>query len=205
MKNKKLYAALVAGTLAVSMMGTTVMAAAPTAPSGDTNFIYNSGWSGPTDPVDPGTEDTNPNNWMVNYPKTIELTEDNLETNVANAATAGKALNFVVKQRVPGASGTGAVTADNVGAGISVKPSADGWDSGTDITMTGSAGAAGSVVMSLANSDTSAFLNPDQEMLRLTNTTTTNKGYAVVTNNSAAVDGATYTKTVTFTFTRETT
>ena len=69
--------------------------------------------------------------------------------------------------------------------------------------MTGSAGAAGSVVMSLANSDTSAFLNPDQEMLRLTNTTTTNKGYAVVKDNSAAVDGVTYTKTVTFTFTRE--
>ena len=200
MKNKKLYAALVAGTLAVSMMGTTVMAAAPTA-SGDTNFIYNSGWVGPVDPVDPGTEDTNPNNWMVNYPKTIELTEDNLETEVANAATAGKALNFVVKQRVPGASGTGAVTAGNVGAGTSVKPSADGWVSGTDITMTGSAG---SVVMSLANSDSSAFLNPDEEMLRLTHTVTTDDGYAVVTDNSAAEDGVTYTKTVKFTFTRET-
>ena len=201
MKNKKLYAALVAGTLAVSMMGTTVMAAAPTAPSGDTNFIYNSGWVGPTNPVDPGTEDTNPNNWMVNYPKTIELTEDNLETQVGNAATAGKALNFVVKQRVPGASGTGAVTAENVGAGISVKPSADGWASGTAITMTGSAG---SVVMSLANSDSSAFLNPNEEMLRLTNTTTADDGYAVVTDNSAAEDGVTYTKTVKFTFTRET-
>lgn len=201
MKNKKLYAALVAGTLAVSMMGTTVMAAAPAAPSGDTNFIYNSGWVGPVDPVDPGTEDTNPNNWMVNYPKTIELTEDNLETNVANAATAGKALNFVVKQRVPGASGTGAVTADNVGAGISVKPSADGWASGTGITMTGSAG---SVVMSLAKADSSAFLNPNDEMLRLTHTVTTDDGYAVVTDNSAAEDGVTYTKTVKFTFTRET-
>lgn len=200
MKNKKLYAALVAGTLAVSMMGTTVLAAAPTA-SGDTDFIYNSGWVGPVDPVDPGTEDTNPNNWMVNYPKTIELTEDNLETNVANAATAGKALNFVVKQRVPGASGTGAVTADNVGAGISVKPSADGWASGTGITMTGSAG---SVVMSLAKADSSAFLNPNDEMLRLTHTVTTDDGYAVVTDNSAAEDGVTYTKTVKFTFTRET-
>lgn len=200
MKNKKLYAALVAGTLAVSMMGTTVLAAAPTA-SGDTDFIYNSGWVGPVDPVDPGTEDTNPNNWMVNYPKTIELTEDNLETEVTNAATAGKALNFVVKQRVPGASGTGAVTADNVGAGISVKPSAAEWTSGTAITMTGSAG---SVVMSLANSDSSAFLNPDEEMLRLTHTVTTDDGYAVVTDNSAAEDGVTYTKTVKFTFTRET-
>ena len=200
MKNKKLYTGLVAGTLAVSMMGTTVMAAAPTA-SGDTNFIYNSGWAGPVNPVDPGTEDTNPNNWMVNYPKTIELTEDNLETNVANAATAGKALNFVVKQRVPGASGTGAVTADNVGAGISVKPSADEWASGTGITMTGSAG---SVVMSLAKADSSAFLNPNDEMLRLTHTVTTDDGYAVVTDNSAAEDGVTYTKTVKFTFTRET-
>lgn len=199
MKNKKLYAALVAGTLAVSMMGTTVLAAAPTA-SGDTDFIYNSGWVGPVNPVDPGTEDTNQNNWMVNYPKTIELTEDNLETEVSNAATAGKALNFVVKQRVPGASGTGAVTADNVGAGISVKPSAAEWTSGTAITMTGSAG---SVVMSLANSDSSAFLNPDDEMLRLTHTETTGNGYAVVTDNSAAEDGVTYTKTVKFTFTRE--
>lgn len=199
MKNKKLYAALVAGTLAVSMMGTTVLAAAPTA-SGDTDFIYNSGWVGPVNPVDPGTEDTNQNNWMVNYPKTIELTEDNLETEVSKAATAGKALNFVVKQRVPGASGTGAVTADNVGAGISVKPSAAEWTSGTAITMTGSAG---SVVMSLANSDSSAFLNPDDEMLRLTHTETTGNGYAVVTDNSAAEDGVTYTKTVKFTFTRE--
>lgn len=204
MKNKKLYAALVAGTLAVSMMGTTVMAAAPTAPSGDTNFIYNSGWVGPTNPVDPGTEDTNPNNWMVNYPKTIELTEDNLADAVGQASTKGEALTFVVKQRVPGASGDGAVTADNVGAGISVKPSATGWTTGTDITMTGT-GTSGSVIMSLADSASTAYLTPNAEMLRLTNTTTTDDGYAVVTDNSAAVDGETYTKTVTFTFTRETT
>lgn len=200
MKNKKLYAALVAGTLAVSMMGTTVMASAPTAPSGDTNFIYNSGWSGPTDPVDPGTEDTNPNNWMVNYPKTIELTEDNLADAVGQASTKGEALTFVVKQRVPGASGDGAVTAANVGAGISVKPSATGWTTGTDITMTGTSG---EVVMNLANALSDAFLTPNQEMLRLTQDTPTDAGYAVVKDNSAAVDGETYTKTVKFTFTRE--
>ena len=60
------------------------------------------------------------------------------------------------------------------------------------------------MVMSLANSDSSAFLNPDEEMLRLTHTVTTDDGYAVVTDNSAAEDGVTYTKTVKFTFTRET-
>ncbi len=202
MKNKKVYAALVAGTLAVSMMGTTVMAAAPTAPSGDTNFIYNSGWSGPTDPVDPGNEEKDPNNWMVNYPKTIELKEDNLATTPAEAQTEGEALTFVVKQRVPGSDKNSNVTAENVGAGISVKPSADGWDTGADITMDGSSG---EVVMNLANALSDAFLTPKQEMLRLTQDTPTDAGYAVVKDNSAAVDGATYTKTVTFTFTRETT
>ena len=202
MKNKKVYAALVAGTLAVSMMGTTVMAAAPTAPSGDTNFIYNSGWAGPTDPVDPGNEEKDPNNWMVNYPKTIELKEDNLATTPAEAQTEGEALTFVVKQRVPGSDKNSNVTAENVGAGISVKPSADGWDTGADITMDGSSG---EVVMNLANALSDAFLTPKQEMLRLTQDTPTDAGYAVVKDNSAAVDGATYTKTVTFTFTRETT
>lgn len=196
MKNKKLYAALVAGTLAVSMMGTTVLAAAP---SGDTNFIYNSGWSGPTNPVDPGTEETNQNNWMVKYPKTIELTEDNLAAAPTNAAAKGKALNFVVKQRVPGADGNSSVTAGNVGAGISVKPKATGWTTGTDITMTGTQG---SVVMSLADSGSTKYLEPNTEMLRLTVAKQTNNGYAVVKDNSAAVDGETYTKTVTFTFTR---
>lgn len=196
MKNKKLYAALVAGTLAVSMMGTTVLAAAP---SGDTNFIYNSGWSGPTNPVDPGTEETNPNNWMVKYPKTIELTEDNLAAAPTNAAAKGKTLNFVVKQRVPGADGNSSVTAGNVGAGISVKPKATGWTTGTDITMTGTQG---SVVMSLADSGSTKYLEPNTEMLRLTVAKQTNNGYAVVKDNSAAVDGETYTKTVTFTFTR---
>lgn len=201
MKNKKLYAALVAGTLAVSMMGTTVMAAAPTAPSGDTNFIYNSGWVGPTNPVDPGEEETDPNNWMVKYPKTIELTEDNLATAPANAATKGKTLNFVVKQRVPGSDNNSNVTAGNVGAGISVKPSATDWSTGTDITMTGTQG---SVVMSLADSESTKYLEPNTEMLRLTDAKQTDDGYAVVKDNSAAVDGETYTKTVKFTFTRET-
>lgn len=200
MKNKKLYAALVAGTLAVSMMGTTVMASAPTAPSGDTNFIYNSGWSGPTNPVDPGTEETNPNNWMVKYPKTIELTEDNLAAAPTNAATKGKTLNFVVKQRVPGSDNNSSVTAGNVGAGISVKPSATGWSTGTNITMTGTQG---SVVMSLADSESTKYLAPNTEMLRLTNAKQTDDGYAVVTDNSDAVDGVTYKKTVTFKFTRE--
>ena len=202
MKNKKLYAALVAGTLAVSMMGTTVMAASPTGPSGDTNFIYNSGWVGPTDPVAPGDEETDSNNWMVSYPKTIELTEDNLATAPTQAADKGKALNFVVKQRVPGSDNNSNVTKGNVGAGISVKPSADGWNSGTNIKMTGT-GTSGSVIMSLANSASTAYLQPKAEMLRLTNTTTADDGYAVVTDNSAAEDGVTYTKTVKFTFTRE--
>ena len=200
MKNKKLYAALVAGTLAVSMMGTTVMAAAPTAPSGDTNFIYNSGWVGPTNPVAPGDEETDPNNWMVKYPKTIELTEDNLAANVGQASTKGETLNFEVKQRVPGSDNNNNVTAGNVGAGISVKPSATGWTTGTDITMTGTQG---SVVMSLANSESTKYLAPNTEMLRLTNAKQTDDGYAVVKNNSAAVDGVTYKKTVTFKFTRE--
>ena len=51
MKNRKLYAAALAATLAVSMMGTTVMAADVT---GDTTINYTPGTAGPIDPVNPG-------------------------------------------------------------------------------------------------------------------------------------------------------
>ena len=203
MKNKKLYAALVAGTLAVSMMGTTVLASTAPTSKGNTTFTYNSGWTGPTDPVKPGEEETSPNNWMVNYPKAIELTETNLVEQASEASQSGKALNFKIKQRFPGSDGD-AVKAANVGQGISVKPSAAEWNSGTNITM---AGTSGSVVMSLTDSDATAYLQPDTEMLRLNASTPTqgDNGYAVVTDNSQAADGVTYSKVVTFTFTRETT
>ena len=48
MKNKKLFAAALTAALAVSMMGTSVMAY-----DGTTKFTYTPGTSGPIDPVNP--------------------------------------------------------------------------------------------------------------------------------------------------------
>lgn len=192
---RKLYAALIAGAVVVSMMGTTVMAS-----EGTTNFKYSPGTSGPTDPITPGDEETDANNWMVSYPRTITLMDNN-ESDLANAQTKGQTLNFKVTQRQAGADGRDEVTAGNVGSGITV--AAGGWTSGTDIAMAATTGSS-TVNMNLTNAAANAFVQPAATVMTLTNTAPEDQSWAVIKQGDAAkaVEGETYTKAVTFTFTR---
>ena len=196
MKNKKLFAAALTAALAVSMMGTYVMAATP---SGTTEFSYTPGTAGPTVPVNPADPENDPNNWMVSYPRSIVLMDNN-ESDLTNSATKGQELTFKVKQRVAGTDGD-KVTANNVGAGITV--AAGGWASGTDILMTASSGNS-EVNMNLANAAGDKFLAPAETMMTLTHTADTDAGFAVIKKGDVktAVEGVTYTKDVTFTFTK---
>ena len=204
MKNRKLYAAALAATLAVSAFGTTVMAA-----EGTTNFKYQPGTSGPTDPVNPGTEETSANNWMVTYPRQITLMDNNemKDDTVATAATIGQKLEFTVKQRVAGADGSDKVTAGNVGTGIVVaagQGTANSWASGTDITMKGTKKDTNTVMMQIANAEGSSFVQPAGTLMTLTNTTDNDQAFAVIKKDEVkkAVEGETYTVDVKFTFTR---
>lgn len=198
---RRIYATLIAGALAVSAMGTTVMAADGPSATGETDFSYTPGTAGPTDPVDPGQEDTSPNNWMVTYPRQVVLTDSNIGQ-AGDATTKGAKLDFVVKQKVAGAKGDYVVTADNVGDGIKVVPSANGWTTGTAINMDG-AKASEVVQMSLATSDSSpSLVSQGGTMTTLTSQDYDKTGYALLTNAVDAVDGTQYTKAVTFTFTR---
>lgn len=194
---RKIYATLIAGALAVSMMGTTVMAY-----DGTTNFKYTPGTSGPTDPINPGDEETDPNNWMVSYPRNITLMDNN-EGTLETASTKGQELIFKVKQRQAGSDNSDAVSAANVGAGIVV--AAGGWASGTDIDMAASAGTS-TVKMNLTNDAVDTLLQPGTTMMTLTSGTGNDEksGYAIIKEGevSTAVEGVTYTKAVTFSFTQ---
>ena len=205
MKNKKLFAAAMTAALAVSMMGTYVMAATP---SGTTEFSYTPGTAGPTVPVNPADPENDPNNWMVSYPRSIVLMDNNEagETDDATAAkNVGQGLNFDVKQRVPGTNGN-QVTDKNVGKGITIKPSADGWDSGNDITLKDKVSPTpNEVTMNLidaGNAGTHNYLNPNGTLATLTHTNDTTTGYAVLKYGSvdSAIEGNTYTGNVTFKF-----
>lgn len=195
MKNKKLFAAALTAALAVSMMGTSVMAY-----EGKTNFKYTPGTAGPTDPITPGNGETDQNNWMVSYPRNITLMDNNEAATAAEASTKGQALTFKVSQRQAGADQSDKVTADNVGSGITV--AAGGWTSGTDITMEGTGNS--TVLMNLADAASSKFLAVDDVMMTLNAKTDTDDGFAVIKNGQVAkaVEGETYTATVNFTFTR---
>lgn len=195
MKNKKLFAAALTAALAVSMMGTSVMAY-----DGTTNFKYTPGTSGPTDPVDPGNEENDTNNWMVSYPRNITLMDNNEAETADQASAKGQALTFKVSQRQAGSDQSDKVTAANVGSGITV--AAGGWATGTDITMQGTGSS--TVIMNLADAASSKFLAVDDVMMTLDATTDTDDGFAVIKNGEVAkaVEGETYTATVDFTFTR---
>ena len=200
MRNKKLYAALLVGTMLVGMMGSTVMASSPT---GTTNFTYNSGTITPPDTVDPQNPEGDPNNWAITYDRNVMLSDDNVATQATDAQSAGAQINFEVKQKVPGTDGD-AVTEANIGAnGLSVQTTADTvWTSGTEIAMDGGSG----VEMRLANTTNAAspkFLAPTEEIVNLTTTRTADKGYAALTENSNPTDGVTYTKTITWTVTKK--
>ena len=202
MKNKILFAAALTAALAVSMMGTSVMAY-----DGTTKFTYTPGTSGPIDPVNPGDEETSENNWMVHYPRNIVLMDNNemKEDTISTAANVGQKLTFKVTQRQAGSDGSTNVTAANVGTGITV--AAGGWTSTTgtktDIEMAASAGGS-KVVMGLTDVTPSKFLAPSETMMTLTDTLATDDGYAVIKKDNVkkAVEGVTYTKDVTFTFTK---
>ena len=208
MKNKKLFAAALTAALAVSMMGTSVMASTP---SGTTEFSYTPGTSGPTVPVNPANPENDANNWMVSYPRSIVLMDNNEAGKNADATTAknvGQGLNFDVKQRVPGTDGD-QVTAANVGNGITIKPSADGWSSGNDIKLKDKVSPTpNEVTMNLIDAGTGKpnvtykYLQPNAVLGTLTHTADTTTGYAVLKNGSvdSAIEGNTYTGNVTFKF-----
>ena len=211
MKNKKLYAAVITAALVVSAFGSTVMAADPT---GTTNFTYQPGTAGPTDPIDPTDPENDPNNWMVSYPRSISLTDNNEAAQNALAADAkgvGKQLGFYIYQAVPGENGD-QVNENNIGAnGISItatESSDTAWSNSTeDIKLKTTEGS--EVTMNLISADEAgnAYVKKGDKIDTFTATggtgvhdTTT--GYAVLKNGSvkSAVEGATYTGTVTFTF-----
>ena len=212
MKNKKLFAAALTAALAVSMMGTSVMASTP---SGTTEFSYTPGTSGPTVPVNPTNPENDPNNWMVSYPRSIVLMDNNEAGENANATAAkdvGQGLNFDVKQRVPGTNGN-QVTDKNVGKGITIKPSATGWDSGNDIKLKDKVSPTpNEVTMNLIDEGTGSptvtykYLTPNDTMATLTHTNDTTTGYAVLKYGSvdSAIEGNTYTGNVTFKFEKKT-
>ncbi len=192
MKNRKLYAAALAATLAVSAFGTTVMAAETTA-NGTTTFKYTPGTAGPIDPVDPGTEETSENNWMVVYPKTIVLTDENVET--ADTFTKGAALKFTVKQKQAGVDGD-AITEDNIPQGLVIE--AEGANDTGDYTLTG---ASGTATMQLAGFEGTKITSTANEIGVLTYDEATQSGKAKISNNASAIEGTEYTTSVTFTFT----
>ena len=208
MKNKKLFAAALTAALAVSMMGTSVMASTP---SGTTEFSYTPGTSGPTVPVNPANPENDANNWMVSYPRSIVLMDNNEAGENANATAAkdvGQGLNFDVKQRVPGTNGD-QVTAKNVGNGITIKPSATGWSSGNDIKLKDKVSPTpNEVTMNLIDAGTGKpnvtykYLQPNAVLGTLTHTADTTTGYAVLKYGSvdSAIEGNTYTGNVTFKF-----
>ena len=212
MKNKKLFAAAMTAALAVSMMGTYVMAATP---SGTTEFSYTPGTAGPTVPVNPADPENDPNNWIVSYPRSIVLMDNNEAGENANATAAkdvGQGLNFDVKQRVPGTNGD-QVTAKNVGNGITIKPSATGWSSGNDIKLKDKVSPTpNEVTMNLIDAGTGKpnvtykYLQPNAVLGTLTHTADTTTGYAVLKYGSvdSAIEGNTYTGNVTFKFEKKT-
>lgn len=195
MKNKKLFAAALTAALAVSMMGTSVMAATPTSSEGTTNFTYTPGTSGPIDPVDPGTEETSTNNWMVVYPRLITLTDSNVES--GNSFTKGAAVNFTVKQKQAGADGQDTIKEENIPAGLIVE--AEGAANDGTYTMTGTQGSA---KMNLAAFNGNTLITDVvTEMGTLTHTQATQGGKAVIRDNSTVKDGVAYSTSVKFTFT----
>ena len=194
MKNKKLFAAALTAALAVSMMGTSVMAATPTSSTGETNFSYTPGTSGPVDPVDPGTEETSTNNWMVVYPRSITLTDSNVET--ADTFTKGAALSFTVKQKQAGADGDDTIKEANIPSGVTV--SATGAGAEGNYTLSGTKGSA---TMQLAGfNGSSKITDVADEMGVLLHDAATQSGKAKISDASKVVDGNTYTGSVTFTF-----
>lgn len=201
MKNKKLFAAALTAALAVSMMGTSVMASTPTpgkptSSTGETTFSYAPGTSGPVDPVDPGTEENSTNNWMVVYPRSVTLTDSNVESDGTFAK--GESLKFTVKQKQAGADNDDEIKQANIPQGLSVK--AAGAASDGAYTLSGGTGTA---TMNIGGFTNNLITDAATELGKLTHEPDkqSQSGKAVIKDNSNTVDGNTYTTSVTFTFT----
>ena len=189
MKNRKLYAALLTGTLAVTMMGTTVFAAN----TGTTQFMYEGGTIQP-----PGTGDEN--DWMVRYPTSVKLADSNKAATANESLTSGVPMEFSVTKK----DGTTDVTTDNIGNGLNITATAAGWDvTGNVINMDGTNGE--TVNMQLTSGVTTNqtdFMTDGGIMATLTAgsaATTKATGYASLSSDSAPISGADYSKTVTWT------
>lgn len=193
MKNKKLFAAALTAALAVSMMGTSVMAA--TSAQGTTNFTYTPGTAGPIDPVNPGDEETSVNNWMVVYPRTVTLTDSNVEA--GNTFAKGETLKFTVKQKQAGADNDDTIQQANIPQGVKVE--AEGAAQNGDYILNGDT--QGTATMHLGGFNDTTITNTAKELGSLTHDAVTKNGKAVIRNNDAVVDGNTYSGNVTFTFT----
>lgn len=185
MKNRKLYAALLTGTLAVTMMGTTVFASA--GHTGTTQFTYEGGTIQP-----PGTGDEN--DWMVKYPTSVKLADSNKAQDVPTSKTAGVPMKFSVTKK----DGATPVKAANIGAGLSITASASNWTD-TNIAMDGRSG---EVVNMRLTSSTNAFLRDAGTMATLTTSAPEATGYASLSRDSKPVSGRDYTQTVTWTVTK---
>lgn len=216
---------------ALSTIGATLVAGTPAFAAdadGTTNITYQSSTTGPIGPIDPNNPDTDPNNWMVQYPKTISLNEQNKLSNAesgyeeaeslakykAEYNTKAKRLEFRVMRQVAGTNGL-EVSADNIGNGIEVTATADStiWqNTKKEISMKENGGNS-SIKMAIgSNKGTSADAKTDTEtdlvvkdgvVTTLTHTAHTKNGYAVIVDSNGEVDGKNYSTTVTFQFTRK--
>ena len=211
MKNKKLYAAAITAALVVSAFGSTVMAADPT---GTTNFTYQPGTAGPTDPIDPTDPENDENNWIVSYPRQITLMDNNEAGNGDDAVTAkavGKGLNFSIRQQIAGEDGD-QVTQANIGNGIEIKATGtvDGsWTTGNEITMKTAENNEVTMQLITAGASGNTYIDKDGILDTFTaatgNVNDNTTGYAVLKYGTVdkAVEGASYSTGVIFTFAKK--
>lgn len=205
---RKLYATLIAGVVAVSMLGTTVMAASGEA-TGDTKFTYQAGTAGPTDPVEPGQEETDENNWVVSYPRTVTLTDSNIGTaDSTGFQNNGASLQFSVRQKQAGVDGDYAIKQKNIPNGIDViavdakkisSSSESVWTAGNNITLEAQGTSQGTAIMNLGSFD-NAVVAKGGTVGNLTHLVSENAGSAVITSANNISDGATFGATVNFRF-----
>ena len=191
---RKVYAAVIAATLAVGMMGTSVMA--ETTASGETTFEYKTGGVGPIEPVDPGTEETSVNNWMVYFPKLVTLTDSNVAT--ADTFTKGTDVTFTVKQKQPGTDGD-EIKLDNIPSGITVEANVPNEEG--NFPLTGSAGSATMQRGTCTTPHTVVTQTNNELGILKDGAGATQSGKAKISDNSGVVDGTTYSTNVIFTFT----
>lgn len=195
MKNRKLYAALLTGTLAVTMMGTTVFASASY--TGTTQFTYD---GGTIQPPEGGVE----NDWMVKYPTSVRLSDSNKAASAADSKTKGVAMKFAVTKK----DGISEVTKAEIANGLTITASTATPGDWTETNIKMAGGTSGETVnMQLTSGVTSSqdnFLTTGGTMAVLTVGSSTDEatGYASISNDSKPVSGQSYNQTVIWTVTK---